>query len=146
MLLVAVLTSTIVYKSKYGMLVVIITRIARSTTMIAVFNRLRLRHATLRHDIKNRSTEAKQIHVREPIVPMYEKKRRLLHQSMLVDDASILKPMDNTRGRRPNNNAIIFKNEEMNNKNEHGVLRLENKMQTFTKFPTIPKPKIGKPA
>jgi hypothetical protein len=65
---------------------------------------------------------------------------------MLVDDASILKPMDNTQGRRPNNNAIILKNEKIINKNEHGILRMENKMQIFTRFPIIPKPKIGKPA
>jgi hypothetical protein len=43
---------------------------------------------------------------------------------------------NNTRGRRPN--------DEMNNKNEHEMLQVENKTQRLIRFPIIPKPKIGK--
>jgi hypothetical protein len=64
---------------------------------------------------------------------------------MLVDDASIPNPIDNTRGRRPTDNAMRLKNDAMNNKNEHDIDRVENKRQRLIKFPMIPKPKIGKP-
>ncbi len=46
---------------------------------------------------------------------------------MLVDDASISKPIFNTLGRRPPDNAMILKNDETNNRNKQEFDRVENK-------------------
>jgi hypothetical protein len=115
-------------------------------TIFAVLSLLRLRHITLRHDTKNLSIEAKQMHVRVVKVAVYETNRRLLHQIKLVGDKSMLKPKVNILGRRPTDNAIRLKNDEMNNRNEHEFDRVENKRRRLIRFPIRPKIHIGKPA
>ena len=123
-----------------------IMNMAMTRATFAVFKLLRLRHETLRLETKQRSIEAKQMHVRELKVPMYERNRRLLHQIKLVDDGSKPNPKDSIRGRRPNDNDMILKNDEINNKNEHETDRVENNRQKFIRLPMIPKLKIGIPA
>ncbi len=114
--------------------------------IFAVLRLLRLRHTTLRHDTKNLSIEAKQRHVIEPTGTLKVIKKRLLHQSILVDDASMLKVMANILGRRPSDSAMILKTDEINKRNEDGFDRVENKRRRLIRFPIIPNIHIGKPA
>jgi hypothetical protein len=55
------------------------------------------------------------------------------------------KPMVNTLGRSPTDNAVRLKNDETNNKNEHECVRVENKRRRLIRFPIVPKINIGKP-
>lgn len=123
-----------------------ITSTATPIATFVVFKLLRLRHDTLRLETKHRSIDAKQMHVREPKVPMYVRNRRLLHQTKLVDDGSKPNPKDSIRGKRPKDNDMILKNDEISNKKEHGTERVGNSKQKLIRLPMIPKLKIGKPA
>jgi hypothetical protein len=74
------------------------------------------------------------------------RKERLLHQIILVVDASMLKAMANILGRRPLASAIILKNDETNKRNEDAFDRVANKIRRLIRFPIRPKIHIGKPA
>jgi hypothetical protein len=69
------------------------------------------------------------------------RKKRLLHQIILVVDASMLNAMANILGRRPSASAMILKNDETNKRNEHAFDRVGNKRRRLIR----PKIHIGKP-
>jgi hypothetical protein len=69
--------------------------------------------------------------------------RRLLHQIILVDGASMLKIITNIPGRRPPDSARVLKIDEINKRNDDEFDRVGNKRRRLIRFPIIPKKHIA---
>jgi len=65
--------------------------------------------------------------------------RRLLHQIILVDDASMVKLMANVLGRRSPESARVLKIDEINKRNDDEFDRVGNQRRRLIRFSIIPK-------
>jgi hypothetical protein len=89
--------------------------------------------------------EARERHVWEVRLNEKAMNKRLLHQNILVDDASMPNPIDNIFGSKPNVRPMELKNDAMNSRNAEGSDRCGNNRNILNRLPIIPKLNTGNP-